>query len=130
LSLRGGATIYLNDAVNGAGMYINGGSASMAGGSIAFNTAQDNGNGGGIYNNAGSLTLRASVYVGPENSASQGGGMYLAKNSTTRITGCTVAGNVANTGAGVYEQMKPTVTPNPPILTDKDDPGGQPVQGS
>jgi hypothetical protein len=115
---------------NGAGIDIAGGTVNVSGGTIEFNTAQNGYNGGGIYNAAGTLTLQGGVYVGPENSANQGGGMYLANGSTTTFNKVTVAGNVAsNGGVGVYQQTNAKIPP-PMILTDNDDPGGKPFQGS
>jgi hypothetical protein len=118
---------------NGAGLYMAIGyeKVTVSGGTFQFNSSLSQG--GGIYNDGGTLTLKGGAYFGPDNSADQGGGMYLAEHSETTFNGVTVSGNTAsNGGPGVYWQTGATVNPNPPnppALSDKDDPNGQPVQG-
>jgi fibronectin-binding autotransporter adhesin len=136
LTLTDGVLVSRNKALGGAGggIYIDeGGTETVSGGTIAFNTTQSTWNGGGIYNLAGNLTLKG-VYVGPDNAANQGGGMYLATNSQTTfagLTNTTVSGNSASAGGvGIYEQGNARVFPlNLKTLSDNDDPGGNPVQG-
>jgi hypothetical protein len=130
LSLMSNVWINNNDATgggNGAGVYVNGGTMTMAGGTILDNRAS---NGGGIYINMGTLTLRLGVNIIDNTAASQGGGAYLAKDSHTRFNSCTVSSNVAAMGAGVYWQNGADViiAPNGGLIDD-DDPGGVPFKG-
>ena len=128
-TLKGGVDITSNEAYSGAGMSIVDGTVSISGGTFQFNTAQLNGNGGGIYNVGGNLTLKGGVYVGPENSANKGGGMYLADGSTTTFGGVTVSSNSASAGGtGVAYENGAGMNGLPAGLSDKDDPGGTPVQ--
>ena len=57
------------------------------------------GYGGGIYNN-GSTTLSGCTVSG--NSAAAGGGLFSTKRGTVTITGCAIAGNSGGMGGGVY----------------------------
>jgi predicted outer membrane repeat protein len=119
---------------NGGGLYEGGGTVIVSGGSFQDNSAESNG--GGIYNaDGGKLTLQNGVIIGTNNSASfQGGGLYLAIGSVTTFSGCTVKGNQASVGVGVYQetdaQGTATVNYRGAGLTDNDDPGGKPVQGA
>lgn len=123
-----------NDAdVDGGGLYSYGGTVIVNGGSFTDNSALNNG--AGICNdNKGILTLQNGVTFTANKNAQEGGGLYLAIGSTTTFGGCTVKGNFATTGVGVYQQTNAQGTTakviNLPGLTDNDDPGGVPFKGS
>lgn len=55
--------------------------------------------GGGIHNE-GTLALRSCTVSG--NSASTGGGIYNATGASVTLTDCTVSGNSAGNGGGIY----------------------------
>ncbi len=113
----------------GGGLYVGGGSVTLTDLSIYDNTSKRDG--GGVFNSAkGTLTLNYKITIDSNNTNWQGGGMYLDANSLTTFNGATVSGNTAgNAGNGIYQQNGAKVLPNPPNLTDNDDPGGKPVQG-
>ena len=60
----------------------------------------DSGNGGGIYN-ASNGTLTNCTVSG--NTAQNGGGIYKSGIGTTTLTNCTVLGNTAYDGGGIYK---------------------------
>lgn len=119
----------------GGGLYVGGGSVTLTGVSISNNLSGMDG--AGVYNDAGgNLTLNNNVNIASNRAANQGGGMFLANQSTTNFNGVTVSNNTANDvwkgwpiGIGVYEQNGARVLPNPPNLTDNDDPGKTPDKG-
>lgn len=128
-----------NRAANGGGVYLAGGTASISGGSIAYNQATNGGglytngtavlalsgtaslannsatNGGGIYSgSSGALTLSGGSIgaTGGANTATSGGGVYLAASAASGATlsGTTVIGNTAVQGAGIYLTGTATLT--------------------
>jgi len=122
---------------NGGGINQAGGRVTISSGTINSNYAS-NGQGGGIYVLGGTLTINKGTnigYTGGGNTAITGGGMYLTGATTTNLNGCTVEGNKVtnptNTAPGIAYTTTAKFNPPPPIpaanLTDKDDPGGQPV---
>jgi hypothetical protein len=103
----------------GGGLYVNGGSLSMASSTMASNqgtggAAGRNGSagvsdGGGLYimSNAGTPTVMSSTLSG--NSATSGGGIDNA--GTLMVTGSTLAGNTsASVGGGIANSGTLTVT--------------------
>lgn len=130
-------TIIGNQATtgDGGGIYIGKGTVSASGsgvGLIDYNSAT-NGDGGGIFNFAGALTLTGALNnptqnIGPDNSAINGGGMYLGKASTTTFNGALVQGNKATgKGVGIAYEQGAGMLGLPAGLTDKDDQNG-PIQ--
>ncbi|MBR1984617.1 MAG: hypothetical protein IKA31_02655, partial [Clostridia bacterium] len=116
VELKSGS-IETNTAVDGAGVYVNAGTFTMSGGTIKSNTAS--GNGGGVYTkatfnfNVGTIGGTADSYntsasvakTNGGNSASYGGGVYVADGTFTNTTKGTVSikGNfTSNNGAGLY----------------------------
>lgn len=93
-----GGTMSQNDALYGGGAYLAGGSLTVSGGSIFKNTAEKNG--AGAYLTGGSLDLSGGSFL--ENVASEnGGGAYLTGGSVT-VRGGSFQGNRAANGGGVY----------------------------
>jgi uncharacterized repeat protein (TIGR02543 family) len=82
---------------SGGGVYINGGSFTMEGGSINTNTAANDG--GGVYIASGSFT----TYGGGINSntSTNGGGVYVAGGSFNKQSG-QLNNNRAIEGGGIY----------------------------
>ncbi|MCR5168691.1 MAG: hypothetical protein K6C13_15975 [Oscillospiraceae bacterium] len=91
----------------GGGIYNNGGTINIEGGSITGNTAKyDYSNGGGIYNE-GTVNMSGGTISG--NKAYRGGAIYNAditssdKKSTFNMSGGLITGNEAyNGGGGIY----------------------------
>jgi hypothetical protein len=137
VSLSGNSEIYANTAkLNGGGVY-NKGDFTMSGGKIYLNqalgmTVEGNltgGLGGGIFNgklgNTGGSVELSGVTIDRNSAAGKGGAMYLAANTTTSITNCTIQQNTAAMGAiGIaYE-----VGAAPGITGGMIDAGQEPVQ--
>jgi large repetitive protein len=90
-------TIRHGNANDGAGLYNNNGSLTVAESVIEDNHAS--GSGGGINNaNGGRLSLQDSTVRA--NSADGGGGIY--QSGTAKIRGSTINANVADNGGGIY----------------------------
>ena len=66
--------------------------------------------GGGMFNNSSSPTVTNCTLSG--NSAHFGGGMYNLSSSSPTVTNCTFSGNTATTGGGMFNRnsSSPTVT--------------------
>ena len=88
----------------GCGVYINGGTFNMYGGSITGNTATDGkGRGGGVYvTSGGAFKMFGGSITG--NEATDGGGVYMiGSNSKFTMKGGSITGNTADgNGGGVY----------------------------
>jgi hypothetical protein len=86
--------------VQGGGLFNGGfGVLLISGSTISNNVAHQ---GGGIFNNW-SLTVSGSTISGNRGTF-QGGGIFnLGGSLTTALTNCTLSGNVASLGGGLYE---------------------------
>ena len=96
-----GCSIADNRASNGGGVYLNGGTFTITGGSINGNKA--NNDGGGVYMNSGTFTINGGSING--NTAGQnGGGVYLLGGKVTIDShGGSINGNTASqNGGGIY----------------------------
>lgn len=99
-------SVSVNTATSdGAGVYVNGATLSIEGGSLYGNTAN---NGGAVYvsaNNNGVFTMSGGSIGGDGNAANTaalGGGVYIAGGNVTISSG-SITGNTATTnGGGVY----------------------------
>ena len=103
-TVRGGATIANNTAVNGAGAYVNQGQLTIqdAATNITSNTATTSG--GGIYMANGTVTFTNAKMQTNTATNNDGGGLYLGNGDIT-ISGANAAisGNMAkNRGGGVF----------------------------
>ena len=104
-------------AGQGAGLYVNGGSLTIAAGAIATNQAtggarglaghNGRGQGGGLYN-AGTLTVSSSTLSGNTAYFYEGGGIYNAGMLTVNTS--TLSGNTAYTGGGILNEGTLTVS--------------------
>ena len=82
---------------NGGGVYVDGGSFTMTGGSVSYNTAEHGG--GGVYVFRGSFTMSGGSVS--DNTALDGGGIYVNNGNfnvfgTPRITGNVKGGTISN----------------------------------
>ncbi len=85
----------------GGGVWASGGDACIRGGTIANNTALA-GNGGGI--SAQHLALLDCQVLGNQtlDEYGCGGGIFLNRQFSSAFVNCTIAGNSANHGGGIY----------------------------
>jgi hypothetical protein len=96
LSMSGGQ-ILSNTANWGGGVFVVDGRATLSGGQILSNTAQEQG--GGVYVLFGSATLSGGQIL--SNTANWGGGVCVWYGGAT-LSGGQISGNTANSGGGVY----------------------------
>jgi hypothetical protein len=94
-----GGTISGNAASYGGGVDVSGGAFTMSGGTIGGNSAS---NGGGVYVSGGTFTMEGGA-VGGNSASSFGGGVYVEGGAFT-MSGGTVGDNSASSsgGGGVY----------------------------
>ena len=81
----------------GGGVYVSGGTFTMNGGTIAGNVAEA---GGGVYVDGGTFTMNSGTISG--NTAADGGGVCVAWSGTFTMTDGIISGNTAEYGGGVY----------------------------
>ena len=95
-----GGSITNNKASNGDGgaLYLDGGNATVTGGTIELNEAQ---NGGGAYLAGGTLDISNGLFR--ENKATvNGGGAFYLNGGNANVTGGTIELNEAQNGGGAY----------------------------
>ncbi len=80
-----GGTIFVNSARTGGGVYIYSGAFTMNGGAIRGNSASTY-NGGGVYAYGGTFTMSGGL-ITDNRSAQQGGGVYAYRGTTFNISG-------------------------------------------
>ncbi|MBQ6756537.1 MAG: S-layer homology domain-containing protein [Oscillospiraceae bacterium] len=96
----------------GGGVYVNGGTFNMTGGTIIGNTATY---GGGVYvDNGGTFNMNGGTIIGNTANFGGGGGVYVDSGDydydnskeipggTFNMNGGTISGNTAEDGGGVY----------------------------
>jgi predicted outer membrane repeat protein len=124
IDIASGGTLSLNNSAltGNTALTLGGGIENQANATISSSTISDNSgsvNGGGIDNNGGTLTLALSTLSG--NSASLGGGIANEQRQSDRgpggpggppiipgilaVSDCTVAGNTASRGPGIYSAL-------------------------
>jgi hypothetical protein len=101
----------------GGGLYVNGGSLTIASSTIASNQGTGGaggagrgsgaGQGGGLYNNA-TLTVSNSTLSG--NSATHYGGGIYNYSGTLTVSNSTLSGNTAYSGGGIFNYYTLTVS--------------------
>ena len=98
-------TFTANQAVNGAGVYVQGGVPQLDSLTFSGNTAvpttvsSEDGFGGGLFNNGQDITVTNTRFL--QNNARRGGGIYN-HNASAQYINLVVAGNTAETtGAGM-----------------------------
>ncbi len=106
-----GGLITDNSAKVGGGVDCYG-TMTITGGEIVKNTAS-NGPGGGICNRTNPLVAEDVVFSG--NDASKNSGGALHSNPGATLTSCTITGNVASLGGGIYVQDGNKTTHNSSI---------------
>ena len=108
-----GGTISRNTAPHGGGVYVNGGSFNQSGGTISGNNANGNiGSGGGVYVYIDSTFNLSEGTITGNNAAENGGGVYLGKGGTFKLSGSpTITGNLKNgSGNNVCLETGKTIT--------------------
>ena len=103
--------IYGNSAEQGAGVFVNGGTFEMSGGSISDNEAiGPTGSGGAVYVYNGSFDMSGNATINNNQSSMDAGGVYVdgtfSVSGTPSITGNTVSGSANN----VYLPRGKTIT--------------------
>lgn len=132
ITVKGGATLRLCDCQGGGrvtggnglggGVWVNGGTLELYGGSITGNQAARTGQGGGVYvMSTGALRMYGGSI--DRNQAKQGGGVCVAPGCTFTMTGGEIVNNTATEqGGGVYAPLGDTATPyklsGTPVIVD------------
>lgn len=103
--------IHRNSAEQGAGVFVNGGTFEMSGGSISDNEAiGPTGSGGAVYVYNGSFDMSGNATINNNQSSMDAGGVYVG--STFSVSGSpTIIGNtVSGTANNVYLPRTKTIT--------------------
>lgn len=103
--------IHRNSATQGAGVFVNGGTFEMSGGSISDNKAiGPTGSGGAVYVYNGSFDMSGNATINNNQSSLSAGGVYVG--STFSVSGSpTITGNtVSGTANNVYLPRTKTIT--------------------
>lgn len=118
LTMEGGSISYNQSTYNGAGLFVEQGTAVLSGGQISYNTSVK-GSGGGIYLQGTTATLRGTSVIG-NYAKSNAGGIAVSRYKNTSkgldimpmltISGSTIAYNTSDGPAGGVLIQSPGVT--------------------
>ncbi|MCC6456773.1 MAG: right-handed parallel beta-helix repeat-containing protein [Caldilineaceae bacterium] len=102
LRIGSGTAIFDNQGSKGAGVYLASGTNTLSGAAIHHNgSTSTTSQGGGIYVSGGTPTLENLEIT--ENSATEGGGLYLAGLTGGKLSGSDILSNTASAdGGGFY----------------------------
>ena len=109
--MKNNGKIHRNRATQGAGVFVNGGTFEMSGGSISDNEAiGPTGSGGAVYVYNGSFDMSGNATINNNQSSMNAGGVYVG--STFSVSGSpTITGNtVRGTANNVYLPRTKTIT--------------------
>lgn len=109
--MKNNGKIHRNSATQGAGVFVNGGTFEMSGGSISDNEAiGPTGSGGAVYVYNGSFDMSGNATINNNQSSMDAGGVYVG--STFSVSGSpTITGNtVRGTANNVYLPRTKTIT--------------------
>ena len=109
--MKNNGKIHRNSATQGAGVFVNGGTFEMSGGSISDNEAiGPTGSGGAVYVYNGSFDMSRNATINNNQSSMDAGGVYVG--STFSVSGSpTITGNtVSGTANNVYLPRTKTIT--------------------
>ncbi|RMF02819.1 MAG: hypothetical protein D6768_07295, partial [Chloroflexi bacterium] len=99
LTLTNGLVERNTGVINGGGLFVQQGTATLNSTDVLSNSAT---NGGGVFANQGTATLNVSGgTIGRNTVSNQGGGLHLF-NGTATLTGTNVLSNSAHDGGGLY----------------------------
>lgn len=109
--MKNNGKIHRNSATQGAGVFVNGGTFEMSGGSISDNEAiGPTGSGGAVYVYNGSFDMSGNATINNNQSSMDAGGVYVggtfSVSGSPTITGNTVSGTANN----VYLPRTKTIT--------------------
>ena len=107
-TLGGTSAAAANSAANGGGIYSTGTLTVKNSSVIQGNTATTSG--GGVDVAAGTATITASTISGNFATGSSGSGGGIANSASLTLSNCTVSGNQAASGAGIYN-LQTTISP-------------------
>ncbi len=104
-----GGTITGNQSRNGGGLYNQGGTVVMTGGTISDNTATNNG--GGVYSTGIHTFTMTGGTISGNTATGDGGGFYLDSGELHVSGSPTITGNTVNdTDSNVYLSQARTIT--------------------
>ncbi len=89
---------YSSSTPNGGGVWVNGGTFIMNGGSISAWTTS--GNGGAVYVGSGTFTMNGGSISKSRTSSGHGGGVYVSGSTTFTMNGGSITGCTADAGGG------------------------------
>ena len=99
-SITGSAKVQYNQAVYGAGAYINAGKLTINGSNVSVNNNTATTNGGGAYVNSGALSI-TSATIASNTAATHGGGIFVSSNGgAVTLSSATLSSNTATSGNG------------------------------
>ena len=111
--------IHRNSAKQGAGVFVNGGTFEMSGGSISDNEAigPTGSGGGGVSISTGcTFTMKGGSITGNTTTGGAGGGVYVSSGCTFTMQGGSITDNTADSnGGGVYVGSTFSVSGSPTI---------------
>ena len=98
-----------NAATLGGGVYLNGGTFTMTGGNIIYNTASQDG--AGVHIASGTMNYEGAGAIEHNTATRNGGGVYVAgTNATLNMKNTKIQLNTAVNGGGVYVNANGTFT--------------------
>ncbi|MDO4801929.1 MAG: InlB B-repeat-containing protein, partial [Prevotellaceae bacterium] len=95
-----------NTSARGGGIYVSG-TMNMSGGTIDGNTASAYG--GGIYTGTATVSVTGGLISNNKATGNDGGGIGIAQSADVTLENCTISGNTAKRGGGVYDYGKLTI---------------------
>ena len=99
-------TIAGNTSARGGGVYVSG-TMNMSGGTIDGNTASKYG--GGIYTGTATVSVTGGLISNNKATGNDGGGIGISQSADATLENCTITGNTAQRGGGVYNYGKLTI---------------------
>jgi hypothetical protein len=94
------STITLSDAIDGAGLYLNGGTNTLT--TVTFSSNDATGDGGGLLLHAGTLAATGATFTN-NTAVGDGGGLLIEAGTTHTMASSTLTGNTAaGNGGGIY----------------------------
>lgn len=110
-SNTGNGKVTHNEGAKGRGVYVNGGTFKMYGGSITGNMPSS-GSGGGVFVERGRFEMYGGSITGNKTATDYGGGgVYVSNSGQFTMSGsASITGNTAKCGGGVYVDKKGAFT--------------------
>ncbi len=122
------STVRSNTGKNGAGLFIKG-TLILERSTVSGNVAPDNG-GAGIFVDGGSFACVNSTISGNTATKHRGGGLRLKGGATATLTNCTIAGNQADEGGGIYNEGSSVTLMNTIVADNSANVAGDQIAGA